>query len=69
MTIEQLLDLAQKLGPGGIFALMFFLERKERIRLQGIIESFLPVVEANARVNRALRRVVAGEGQEPGDSG
>lgn len=70
MTIEMFVDWMQKLGPGGIFALMFYLERKERIRLQGIIESFLPVVEANARVNRALRRVVTGsEAPESGDGG
>lgn len=62
MTIEQVIDWMQKLGPGGIMAVMWYLERKERVRLQSIIESFLPVVEANARVNRALRRVVTGNG-------
>lgn len=60
MTIEQVIDWMQKLGPGGIMAVMWYLERKERVRLQAVVESFLPVVEANARVNRALRRVVTG---------
>lgn len=62
MTIDQVLDWMQKLGPGGIMAVMWFLERKERVRLQTMLEGFLPVVQANARVNRALRRVVAGNG-------
>lgn len=68
MSIEQLIDWMQKLGPGGIMAVMWYLERKERVRLQNIIEGFLPVVEANARVNRALRRVVTGNG-DSGDIG
>lgn len=68
MTIEQVIDWMQKLGPGGIMAVMWFLERKERVRLQGIVEGFLPIVAANARVNRALRRVVAGDKRPDGES-
>lgn len=67
MSVEQLWGFVQQAGIGGVFALMWWMalkdrdrERNERLRLQGIIEGYLPVVQAQARVNSAMSRVVTG---------
>lgn len=44
MTIEQLVNLVQTAGPATIFALVWWLERQERLRLQRLLEGFLPTV-------------------------
>lgn len=58
-------DLQSILGPGGlgvggVFAFMWWIERKERLRLQRVLEGYLmPMVEQTQRIMRSVRRVVA----------
>ena len=67
MTADQIIPWIERLGIAGVFALMWWferqeklIERKERMRMQAVVESFLPVMQATTRVQQALHRVVAG---------
>lgn len=63
MTIEQLLGVVQTAGAGTtvIFAIMWWLERQERLRLQRVLEGFLPTIR---NVLRSVNRAVSTEGDE-----
>ncbi len=63
--LDLVFDLAQKGGAGVsvVFALMWYLERKDRMRLQRIMEGYLvPMVENTGRVARGMRRALTGSG-------
>lgn len=64
--IQQFVTYLTQIGAPGVLAYWLYTEIKERKRLQRIVESYLVVIETNARVNSALRRVVAGNGHEEG---
>lgn len=53
--------------PLTMMTIMWWLERKERIRLQGIVEGFLPSARSLARSSKAMAKVFAPEEVETGD--
>lgn len=62
LSLDALVQLVTTAGPATILALMWYLEYKERKRLQSVIESyFIPTMVRTEQVLRNLRRVVAGE--------
>jgi len=67
--IGDLWAAAKTAGPFGtlLMLVMWHLERKERQRLQKIVESFLPAVTATGRIIRGMSRAIAGNGIENGD--
>lgn len=62
--VAQFVGYLTQIGAPGVLAYWLYTEIKERKRLQKIVESYLVVVETNARMANALRRVVAGNGDE-----
>lgn len=61
------LDLVQKGGSGvaAIMGVMWWLERKERIRLQRVLEGYLlPMAQNTQRVMRSMHKVIMGDGEE-----
>lgn len=68
MNLEQVFPYIEKFGLWGVFALMWWLERKERVRLQGILEGYLPAFRESARVIRSVNKVLPGDGNN-GDGG
>lgn len=68
VPIEQIIELVNKAGAAGgaIFVLMWLLERKERQRLQKILETFLPTFESASRVMRSVKRVITGNDDDNG---
>lgn len=68
VTIDQAIDIVSRAGPTGIMTLMWFLERKERIRQQNLVEGYLPTSRSIARTSRALRRVLDPD-TDPEDGG
>lgn len=61
MTLEQILQVVTSAGPAGVLALWLFSERKERLRLQRIVEGFLPLMRGTERAMRNVNRVVTGD--------
>lgn len=75
ITLDQVFEWAQKLGIAGAFGVMWWFERKEklverreRMRLQGVVERYLPVAENSIRVSKAVTKAF-GVGPEDGDEG
>lgn len=71
MSLEQFFPWLERLGIGAVFALMWWMERKEklaerkeRLRMQSLVESYLPVITSTARVQKALHKVVIGDDGE-----
>lgn len=57
-SFDQIITLLGAGSPFSIMVLMWWLERKERIRLQGVVEGFLPTARSLARTSRALTKVM-----------
>jgi len=66
MTVDQLLTVLTSAGAPGVLVLWLWSERKERLRLQRIIEGFLPLMTGTQRAMRNVTRVVGGDGDEDG---
>lgn len=61
LSLVQVLDIISKIGVTGLLALMWWMERKERLRLQRILEGYLmPMVENAAKAMRGVRKAVTG---------
>lgn len=53
--MDQVYEAIRAFGIGGVFALMWWLERQERLRLQQLLEGFLPTAtNAIKSFNRVL---------------
>lgn len=64
LDISAFVDIVQKGGAGGaaIMAVMWWLERKERIRLQRVLEGYLlPMAQTTQRVMRSMHKVITGD--------
>lgn len=63
---DVVLDFVLKAGTaaGPVFAFMWYLEWKERHRIQRLLERYLPVFAANTRTNEKLVRVMSPNGDE-----
>jgi hypothetical protein len=69
MDFSTLIDIVRQAGAGGclIFGMMWWLERKERLRLQRIVESYLVTFETTLpRVIRSMNRVIGGADGDDG---
>lgn len=67
IDIAAFVDLVQKAGAAGaaIMAVMWWLERKERIRLQRVLEGYLlPMAQTTQRVMRSMHKVITGNDDE-----
>lgn len=67
IDITAFIDLVQKAGAAGaaIMAVMWWLERKERIRLQRVLEGYLlPMAQTTQRVMRSMHKVITGDDGE-----
>lgn len=60
ISIDQIITFLGAGSPFAIMTVMWYLERTERIRLQGVVEGFLPTARSLARTSRALTRVMTG---------
>lgn len=60
VSLDQVFTLLGAASPFAIMTLMWYLERTERVRLQGVVEGFLPTARSLARTSRALTRVMTG---------
>lgn len=63
ISLDQMVTLLGTGSPFTIMLVMWYLERKERIRLQSVIEGFLPTARSLARTSRALTRVMTGHAE------
>lgn len=63
ISLDQMVTLLGAGSPFTIMLVMWYLERKERIRLQSVIEGFLPTARSLARTSRALTRVMTGHAE------
>jgi hypothetical protein len=66
VTIEQLINIVTAGGPSAVLALWLWSERKERLRLQRVLESFLPLLAGTQRAMRSVNRVVSGDTSDDG---
>lgn len=69
ISLEQLLGLLGAGSPFTLMTVMWWLERKERIRLQGVVEGYLPTARSVVRVSKALRKVVEPDSDDDGEGG
>lgn len=62
LTLGQIIGWLATAGaasaPTVIMTIMWWLELRERRRLQGVVEGYLPTVRSLARTSRAVRKVV-----------
>jgi hypothetical protein len=66
VTLDQLIGLVTQGGPAVILAAWLWSERRERMRLQRVLESFLPLIAGTQRALRSVNRVVSGEIEDGG---
>lgn len=62
--LTSFVNLLTTIGPTGILAAWLFFEKREKTRLQKIVERYLPIIEDNARTARKLRQVITGDGDD-----
>lgn len=62
MTVDQLVAIIANIGAPGVLIAWLWSERQERLRLQRIVEGFLPVLQGTQRAMQNVSRVVGGDG-------
>lgn len=66
MNLQDALQVITQLGVSGVLLLWLYSERKERLRLQRVVESFLPILAGTQRAIRSVSNVITAEDGENG---
>lgn len=64
MTLQEAMQVITQLGVTGVLLLWLYTERKERLRLQRVVESFLPLLAGTQRAIRSVSKVITADDGE-----